>query len=190
LDPNDPRLRDLRRTLFLDEISLSSSNILESSSSYRIYETHEYPRASSNIDSNVKGIKLITEEGGDNLQNFLLAAARRNPMDTAHDLVQDQLDKMHKRNKRTRPPVKGEVELPDPSHIREWTYRDILRFPGKQKEEWRHACIDELSTLKERQVFELVDLPKGKKAIRNRWVFDIKPDGRKCARLVAKGFSQ
>ena len=26
--------------------------------------------------------------------------------------------------------------------------------------------------------------------IRNRWVFDIKPDGQKCACLVAKGFSQ
>ena len=44
--------------------------------------------------------------------------------------------------------------------------------------------------LKEHKVFDLVSLPEGKKAIRNRWVFDIKPDGRKCARIVAKGFSQ
>jgi len=39
-------------------------------------------------------------------------------------------------------------------------------------------------------VFSLIKLPKGKKAISNRWVFDIKSDGQKKARLVAKGFSQ
>ena len=44
--------------------------------------------------------------------------------------------------------------------------------------------------LKECKVFDLISLPEGKKAIRNRWVFDIKPDGRKCACLVSKGFSQ
>ena len=35
--------------------------------------------------------------------------------------------------------------------------------------------------LKECKVFDLVSVPEGKKAIRNRWVFNIKPDGRKCA---------
>ena len=41
-----------------------------------------------------------------------------------------------------------------------------------------------------RKVFELADLPKGRKAIKNRWVFMTKSDGCKKARLVAKGFSQ
>ena len=44
--------------------------------------------------------------------------------------------------------------------------------------------------LRQQDVFELVDAPKGRKVINNRWVFDVKPDGHKCARLVAKGFSQ
>jgi hypothetical protein len=44
--------------------------------------------------------------------------------------------------------------------------------------------------LKQRKVFELVELPKGAKPIKNRWVFAIKSDGRKKARLIAKGFSQ
>jgi len=35
-----------------------------------------------------------------------------------------------------------------------------------------------------------VDLPKGRKAVKNRWVFNIKLDGRYRSRLVAKGFSQ
>ena len=45
------------------------------------------------------------------------------------------------------------------------------------------------------QVWNLVDLPEGKKAIRNKWVFKRKMDmnGNMTtykARLVAKGFSQ
>ena len=40
------------------------------------------------------------------------------------------------------------------------------------------------------KVFELTDLPKGRKVIRYRWVFDIKQDGQKKAHLLAKGFSQ
>ena len=32
--------------------------------------------------------------------------------------------------------------------------------------------------------------PKGRKIIKNHWVFDIKSDKQKKARLVAKGFSQ
>jgi len=35
-----------------------------------------------------------------------------------------------------------------------------------------------------------VDLPKGRKVVKNHWVFNIKPDGCYWSRLVAKGFSQ
>ncbi|KAJ3549561.1 hypothetical protein NMY22_g827 [Coprinellus aureogranulatus] len=55
---------------------------------------------------------------------------------------------------------------------REWTYRDILRMPDSEKQEWTKACNEELDALKKRQVYSVVDLPKGRKA----------------ARLVAKGF--
>ena len=40
------------------------------------------------------------------------------------------------------------------------------------------------------QVYDLVECPRGRKVIKNRWVFDIKIDGQKKACLVAKGFSQ
>ena len=79
---------------------------------------------------------------------------------------------------------------PDTSNIREWTYRDILRMPRDQQEEWRNACREELESLRKRKVFELVDPLKGRKVIKNRWVFDLKSDGWRKARLVAKGFSQ
>ncbi|THH23200.1 hypothetical protein EUX98_g7976 [Antrodiella citrinella] len=80
--------------------------------------------------------------------------------------------------------------LPDESNVREWTFRDISKLPEKEQEEWRHACREELEALHKRKVFELVNLPEGRKVIRNRWVFNVKSDGRKKARLVAKGFSQ
>jgi len=35
-----------------------------------------------------------------------------------------------------------------------------------------------------------MDLPKGRKAVKNYWVFNIKPDSHYRSRLVAKGFSQ
>ena len=76
------------------------------------------------------------------------------------------------------------------SSPKEWTYRDILRLPKDLLEEWRAACERELDTLNRRNVFDLVECPRGRKVIRNRWVFDVKDDGRKRARLVAKGFSQ
>ncbi|KAL7284847.1 hypothetical protein ACG7TL_002160 [Trametes sanguinea] len=85
------------------------------------------------------------------------------------------------------PPVD---DLPDKSNVREWTYRDITRLPEAEQREWKAACQEELEALRRRKVFELVDRPKGRKVIKNRWVFDVKSDGRKKARLVAKGFSQ
>ncbi|KAJ8472455.1 hypothetical protein ONZ45_g16643 [Pleurotus djamor] len=78
----------------------------------------------------------------------------------------------------------------NPDNIREWTYRDIMRLPPDQRKPWIEACKEELKSLRARNVYSLVKLPKGRKAIKCRWVFDIKSDGRKKARLVAKGFSQ
>ncbi|RXW19436.1 hypothetical protein EST38_g6420 [Candolleomyces aberdarensis] len=84
-----------------------------------------------------------------------------------------------------------EIEkLPNNKSPRDWTFRDILRMPDSEQREWRLAMADKIDALKSREVFELVELPHGRKAIKGRWVFDIKSDGRKRARFVAKGFSQ
>ena len=71
-----------------------------------------------------------------------------------------------------------------------WSYRDIARLPELEQQDWQNACLQELEALRRRDVYELVPRPKDRKVIKNRWVFDIKTDGRKKARLVAKGFSQ
>jgi len=73
---------------------------------------------------------------------------------------------------------------------KEWTYKDMIGLPAGQLEEWRAACQREIETLTKRHIFDMVVRPNGCRIIKNCWVFDIKPNGRKRARLVAKGFSQ
>ncbi|KAF7761980.1 hypothetical protein Agabi119p4_9972 [Agaricus bisporus var. burnettii] len=67
---------------------------------------------------------------------------------------------------------------------------DLQQLPATEKKCWLDACLEELKALKKCGVYELVDLPKGRRAIKNCWVFNQKGDGRLQARLVANGFSQ
>ena len=113
-----------------------------------------------NDDQEAHMLKLA-QEGGVRFMNYLLAKAI-----PPHD------------------------KLPNNINVRDWTFHDILQLPAAEQKEWKNACHEELESLRKRNVFELVKLPPGRKAIKNRWVFDIKSDGRKKARLVAKGFSQ
>src|SRR5215813_8861680 len=73
---------------------------------------------------------------------------------------------------------------------RSWTYKTLQHLPSEEQHIWKQACFDELEALIKRQVFTMSKLPKGCKPIKCHWVFDEKSDGRKRARLVAKGFSQ
>ena len=65
-----------------------------------------------------------------------------------------------------------------------------MHFPEAAWKEWKAACNEEMECLNKHDVFELTNLPKGHKTIGCRWVFDVKGDGCKRARLVAQGFSQ
>ena len=60
---------------------------------------------------------------------------------------------------------------------------------------WLQAMKEELSSMDSNHVWEIVDLPSGKRAIGCKWIYKTKlnPDGseeRYKARLVAKGFTQ
>ena len=79
---------------------------------------------------------------------------------------------------------------PSVSNVCEWHYQDLMHFPEAAQKEWKAACYEEMESLNKHDVFELTDLPKGHKTIGCRWVFNVKCDSCKKARLVAQGFSQ
>lgn len=64
----------------------------------------------------------------------------------------------------------------------------------KDKIEWMKAMQEEMNSLQKNDTYDLVELPKGRKALKNKWVFKLKKDGDKLvkykARLVVKGFGQ
>ncbi|KAK1415826.1 hypothetical protein QVD17_31614 [Tagetes erecta] len=64
-----------------------------------------------------------------------------------------------------------------------------------QSSEWNKAMTDELNSMYQNDVWDLVELPKGAKPVGCKWVYKIKldPNGngkRYRARLVAKGYAQ
>src|SRR5438045_9399076 len=72
------------------------------------------------------------------------------------------------------------------------TYNQALSLPNANK--WKAAMQEELESMWTNQVWDLVDLPAGRKTIGNKWVLKIKrnSDGsieRYKARLVAKGYN-
>ena len=73
------------------------------------------------------------------------------------------------------------------------SYREALSSLAKG--EWLDAMKDELSSMDKNSVWELVNLPLGRKAIENKWVLKVKRKAdvsidKYKARLVAKGFTQ
>ena len=63
----------------------------------------------------------------------------------------------------------------------------------KDKQSWLKAMHEEMDSLNKNKIYDLVELPKGKKVLKNKWVFKLKKDGDKLvmykAWLVVKGFS-
>ena len=73
------------------------------------------------------------------------------------------------------------------------TYDDIENLADK--DEWIKATAEEIATLIDNKTWDLVPLPPGRKALKNKWVFRIKTDEnglvtRYKARLCACGYSQ
>jgi hypothetical protein len=64
-----------------------------------------------------------------------------------------------------------------------------------ENKEWNKAMQKEMDSLHKNHTYELVKLPKGKKVLKNKWVYRIKQEEhtsypRYKARLVVKGLSQ
>ena len=82
----------------------------------------------------------------------------------------------------------SEIEAIDPQSLEE-----AMRRPDWKK--WEAAIQEELGALKKAGTWGIVERPKGRNIVRNKWVFKIKKDSagkieRYKARLVAKGFTQ
>jgi len=80
------------------------------------------------------------------------------------------------------------LEIEEPT-----SYVEALDSPHHK--EWMNAMRDELDSMAKNDVWELVDLPHGRKAIGNKWFFKVKrrADGsldKLKARLVMKGYTQ
>ena len=71
-------------------------------------------------------------------------------------------------------------------------YDEALQDENSSK--WKLVMKDEMDSLLGNQTWELIELPEGKNALHNKWVYRIKNehDGSKRfkARLVVKGFQQ
>jgi len=76
------------------------------------------------------------------------------------------------------------------THVLPKIFKDVAKLPADSKKRWLESYFEELKSLKDRDVYEIVDLPKRRKVVKNCWVFNIKPDSCYQSRLVAKGFSQ
>ncbi|GKV15798.1 hypothetical protein SLEP1_g26549 [Rubroshorea leprosula] len=71
----------------------------------------------------------------------------------------------------------------------------LRRSTREHKPSARYASYaEEMNSLHKNNTYELVELPKGRKTLKNKWVFKLKKDGDKIVRykaqLVVKGFSQ
>ena len=103
-----------------------------------------------------------------------------------------------------RPPVRyglDEYASPSAQHLALKAYQ--LAEPQSMEEalasglskEWKQAADAEYKSLMDNQTWDLVELPKGRKTIGSKWVFEVKHDcdgkvERLKARLVAKGYAQ
>ena len=58
-----------------------------------------------------------------------------------------------------------------PAETLRTSFGDIRGMPSNERGQWYAACQEELDTLKAQGVYEIVDLPPGRKSIKNRWVF-------------------
>ncbi len=71
----------------------------------------------------------------------------------------------------------------------------VEALKSEERDSWAAATQQEIDSLKERDTWDLVELPRGRKVVDNTWVFKGKlgPTGevlRYKARLCARGFSQ
>ncbi len=79
------------------------------------------------------------------------------------------------------------------SHVEPTTVEEAL--DSSERDKWVGAMKKEMKSLRDNDVWDLVELPEGQTAVGIKWVFKTKTDAdgrveRHKARLVAQGYSQ
>lgn len=92
-----------------------------------------------------------------------------------------------RRGTRNRQPVKPYWLFDHRSHVH---YAYLTYSEARHDAGWCNAMDLEFRTLQEYNTWVLGELPNGRKAVGSKWVLNVKPDGTKKARLVARGFTQ
>ena len=69
-------------------------------------------------------------------------------------------------------------------------YKDVAKLSADKQCQWRTAMQEEMDSLQDKKVWDLVDLLPGCTPVKGRWVYVVKSDGRHKACFVAKGFTQ
>ncbi|RDB27573.1 Retrovirus-related Pol polyprotein from transposon TNT 1-94 [Hypsizygus marmoreus] len=146
-----------------------------------------------------------TRSGGVHPQQTLAAIMDFTSLLTANDLALSSSDDFLSQEVDAIMDHKALLAHPDPLRFRLPRSFDLTKPPDNYAQAmshpdsavWRSAMQREYDSLQERGVFKPTLLPKGRKAIGVRWVFDYKlnPDGsiirgKEKARLVAQGFNQ
>ena len=74
------------------------------------------------------------------------------------------------------------------------SYKEAWDHPDpKMRARWRSAFKKELDSMEKRDVWKVIkksDMPKGRRCVKSKWVFDVKRNGTFKVRLVACGYTQ
>ena len=65
-------------------------------------------------------------------------------------------------------------------------YKDVAKLSGDEQHQWRTAMQEEMDSLQDRKVWDLVNLPPGHTPVKGRWVYVVKSNGQHKACFVAK----
>ena len=174
-----------------------------SHSSGRILDEDDHTGQDSPMNENTNDADTIHDPSGSGSMfipsgsDVLPGGSNRTELDLGHD---GPVTSQVRRSGRTRlPPLRFEEEFSETfmtllqDEDEPDTFKHAISCPASDK--WMDAMVEELDSMKVNRVWELVDLPKGRRAIGNKWVLKIKhkADGsidRYKARLVAKCFMQ
>ena len=162
------------------------------------------------VDGKIVVTRTVKEKQAntfEEIQQQLLAEDNMSsPCEVLHP-QQDELQILHPEPRRSeRLKLKEKVPFSRRVHLtmsasKSSENRDVFEIPNTynqamksaNKSNWELAMQEELNSLKQNDSYDVVDLPAGRKAIGNRWVYTTKmSDGnlRFKARLVAQGFTQ